>query len=179
VLVSFLGPKWDILALTILWMKDWVLGQSLLRWPLSRQMYQVWCLILFALFLDCLLVLSFLLMCLSIATLKPLLHCPEVLSFSTEIEYSGLPNRAVQFWQTWFDTSSFEQSAILWHFSLQLKHLLWDKLLYLLEDFTWSFLLLEHSDEKCLKVEHSNCLTCAFFLILGLSNFWCLQVDLG
>jgi hypothetical protein len=38
-----------------------------------------------------------LLMCLSSATLKPLLHCPEILEFSAEIGYSGLPNRIVQF----------------------------------------------------------------------------------
>jgi hypothetical protein len=48
-------------------------------------------------FLDCFLVLSFLLMCLSSATLKLLLHCLEVLNFSSETRYSGLPNRIVRF----------------------------------------------------------------------------------
>jgi hypothetical protein len=47
-------------------------------------------LILLALFLDCPLVLSFLLMYLLNATSKPLLHCLEVLKFSAEIGYSGL-----------------------------------------------------------------------------------------
>jgi hypothetical protein len=70
------------------------------------------------------LVLSFLLMYLSSATLKPLLYCPEVLKFSAKIGYSGLPNRTVQFLQTYFEASSFEQIAILWPFSLQQKHLL-------------------------------------------------------
>jgi hypothetical protein len=31
-LVSFLGFIWDILTLTTLWMKVWVLGQFLLMW---------------------------------------------------------------------------------------------------------------------------------------------------
>jgi hypothetical protein len=37
VLVSFLGFPWDRLLLSILWMKVWVLGQFLLRWPLSQK----------------------------------------------------------------------------------------------------------------------------------------------
>jgi hypothetical protein len=64
------------------------------------------CLILITLFLDCLMVLS------------------TVLEFFAETGYSGLPNRTIRFWQTCFDTSSFGQSAILWPFSLQPKHLL-------------------------------------------------------
>jgi hypothetical protein len=166
VLVSFLSPIWDIFSLITLRIKVWVLGQSLLRWPLSRQVYQVWCLILLALFLDFLLVLSFLLMCLSSATLRPLLHYPEVLEFSAKTGHSGLSNRTIQFWQTCFDASSFGQSVILWPFSLQAKQLLWDKLLCLLESFAWSLFLLGHSDEMCPKVEHSKHLTCCNTLCL-------------
>jgi hypothetical protein len=33
----------------------------------------------------------------------------------------------------------FGHTTILWYFSLQPNHLLWDKLLYLLKSFTWSF----------------------------------------
>jgi hypothetical protein len=45
--------------------------------------------------LDFLLVLSFLRMCLSSDTLKPLLHCPEILDFVVEIGQSDLPNRTI------------------------------------------------------------------------------------
>jgi hypothetical protein len=57
-------------------------------------------------------------------------------------------------------------------FSLQAKHILWDKLLCLLESFIWSFFLLGHSDEKCPNVEHSKHSTWAFFWIPVLLTFW-------
>jgi hypothetical protein len=79
----------------------------LTKWPLLRQVYQVWCLILLVLSLDCLLVLSFFLMYLSSATLKHLLHCPKVLEFSVKTGLSGLPNRTIWCWKTCFVVSSF------------------------------------------------------------------------
>jgi hypothetical protein len=68
-------------------------------------------------------------------------HCKTFAALSRSSNFfvktglSGLPNRTLWFSHTCFDASSFGQSAILWPFSLQAKHLLWYKLVYLLESF--------------------------------------------